>query len=93
VEIRLDRLRAIGPSRDLQQTRQVYAWLEKLVGLARAGAEQSPAADGFEELRWMLEEYRVATFAQDLGTAVKVSEKRLEEVYERVAARQAGVGS
>ncbi|MCC5824062.1 MAG: ATP-dependent RNA helicase HrpA [Phycisphaerales bacterium] len=86
VEVRLERLRSIGPQRDLQQTRLVYAWLEKLVALARSGVEQSPAANGFEELRWMVEEYRVACFAQELGTAVKVSERRLEEAHERVAA-------
>jgi ATP-dependent helicase HrpA len=87
VDVRLDRLRSIGPQRDLQQTRTVFAWLEKLVTLARAGAEQSPAADEFETLRWMVEEFRVATFAQELGTAVKVSERRLEEQHERVRSR------
>lgn len=85
VDIRLERLRSIGPQRDLEQTRLVYAWLEKLATLARAGVEQSPAADAFEELRWMVEEYRVACFAQELGTAVKVSERRLEEAHARVA--------
>jgi ATP-dependent helicase HrpA len=93
VEVRLDRMRSIGPARDLQQTRAVYGWLEKLVGLARAGVEQSPGADGFEELRWMVEEFRVATFAQELGTSVKVSERRLEEAYENVAARRTAPGA
>ncbi len=36
--------------------------------------------------RWMVEEYRVSLFAQDLGTAVKVSGKRLAE-----QARRAGL--
>ncbi len=93
VEVRLERLRAIGPARDLQQTRLVYAWLERLAGLARSGVEQSPAADAFEELRWMVEEYRVACFAQELGTAVKVSERRLEEVYEQVGSRRVTAGA
>ena len=30
------------------------------------------------EYRWMLEEYRISLFAQELGTAVPVSPKRLE---------------
>jgi ATP-dependent helicase HrpA len=34
-------------------------------------------------LRWMLEEYRVSLFAQDLKTAVSVSEKRLAEQLAR----------
>ena len=32
-----------------------------------------------EELRWMIEEFRVSLFAQELKTMVRVSEKRLEE--------------
>ena len=33
-----------------------------------------------ETFRWMLEEYRVQLFAQELGTAQPVSPKRLKEV-------------
>ena len=36
-----------------------------------------------EKLRWMLEEYRVSLFAQDLKTALPVSEKRLHEQLQR----------
>lgn len=93
VEIRLDRLRSIGPQRDLQQTRLVYAWLERLVAFARAGVETSPAADEFEMLRWMVEEFRVATFAQELGTSVKASERALEAQHERVRARSETAGA
>jgi ATP-dependent helicase HrpA len=34
--------------------------------------------------RWMLEEYRVHLFAQELGTAVQVSPRRLEKQWEKV---------
>lgn len=93
VEVRLDRMRSIGPARDLEQTRAVFAWIEKLAALARDGVEQSPAAEGFEELRWMVEEFRVATFAQELGTSVRVSQKRLEELHERVCSRRVTAGA
>jgi ATP-dependent helicase HrpA len=36
------------------------------------------------QLRWMVEEYRVSLFAQQLGTAVKVSSKRLEKQSDKV---------
>jgi len=36
-----------------------------------------PTRDALQQYRWMLEEYRVSLFAQELGTAVKVSAKRL----------------
>ena len=32
-----------------------------------------------QELRWLLEEYRVQTFAQQLGTVEKVSDKRINK--------------
>ena len=32
-----------------------------------------------EELFWMIEEYKVSIYAQELGTAMRVSPKRLEE--------------
>jgi ATP-dependent helicase HrpA len=43
------------------------------------GWESQVPADKRETFRWMLEEYRVQIFAQELGTVGKVSEKRLKE--------------
>ena len=34
--------------------------------------------------RWMLEEYRVSLFAQELGTCVKVSPQRLDRQWLKV---------
>jgi ATP-dependent helicase HrpA len=42
--------------------------------LAHSAERAPPAAQHF---RWMLEEFRVSLFAQDLGTRMPVSEKRL----------------
>ena len=39
--------------------------------------------DAVVEFRWMLEEYRVSIFAQQLGTAVKVSPQRLEKQWQK----------
>ena len=36
--------------------------------------------------RWMLEEYRVSVFAQEIGAALRVSRKRLDEQWSRIAA-------
>ena len=35
--------------------------------------------------RWMLEEYRVSLFAQKLGTAMPISAKRLDRLWEKVS--------
>ena len=36
-------------------------------------------ADAIEEFFWMIEEYKVSQFAQELKTPVKISPKRLDE--------------
>ena len=41
------------------------------------------------EYRWLLEEFRVSLFAQELRTLTPVSAKRLEELA-RLARREAG---
>ncbi len=41
-------------------------------------------SDELEQFRWMLEEYRVSLFAQQLGTKVTVSEKRLKQLWEAI---------
>ena len=38
-----------------------------------------------EQYRWMMEEYRVSLFAQELGTAFPVSQKRLNKQWSRVS--------
>ena len=35
--------------------------------------------------RWMLEEYRISLFAQELGTAFRVSPRRLEDQWRKVS--------
>jgi ATP-dependent helicase HrpA len=37
-----------------------------------------------DEFRWLLEEFRVSLFAQQLGTRTPVSEKRLRKFWESV---------
>jgi ATP-dependent helicase HrpA len=40
--------------------------------------------EGIEQLRWMIEEYRVSVFAQELGTAFPVSIKRVNTQIEKL---------
>ncbi|MBA2624134.1 MAG: ATP-dependent RNA helicase HrpA, partial [Acidimicrobiia bacterium] len=80
VEHRLDRLPTSWP-RDrvlmerVQQVEQGYDHLRT----SRSGAEVT-------ELRWLLEELRVSLFAQTIGTAQPVSEKRVRQELERLRA-------
>jgi ATP-dependent RNA helicase HrpA len=43
-----------------------------------------------EQLRWMIEEFRVSLFAQELRTVMRVSEQRLAEQLERARTAPAG---
>jgi ATP-dependent helicase HrpA len=77
---------AQDPARDQKLALEVAA-LESRYWQAVASEQgaQPPATDAF---RWLLEEYRVSLFAQQLKTAVPVSAKRLAEAWqERVQAR------
>ena len=50
-----------------------------------AAEDNSPERKNLiEELRWMLEEYRVSVFAQELGTAHPISPKRLDKKIEQI---------
>ena len=78
--VRLARL----PGR-VRQDRDGLAAVEPWQRRLQALREAAPAAD-FAELRWLLQEFRIATFAQRLGTREKVSGKRLAAAFGAVEA-------
>ncbi|SEA18665.1 ATP-dependent helicase HrpA [Thiothrix caldifontis] len=45
---------------------------------------KTASSRNLNEYRWMLEEFRVSLFAQELGTARPVSAKRLDELWKKV---------
>ena len=55
-------------------------YVERRQALATQGIED----EALITYRWMLEEYRVSYFAQQLGTVVTVSPQRLERQWEKV---------
>ncbi len=68
------------PVRDRQRMQQVQPWWRSYREALEEGSVYDEAMDAF---RWLLEEYRVSLFAQRLGTAERVSEKRLADAWER----------
>ncbi|KRE97464.1 ATP-dependent RNA helicase HrpA [Nocardioides sp. Soil774] len=52
------------------------AWLHAVAALP----DGQPQPAHLREARWLLEEYRVSLFAQQLGTATKVSDQRIRKV-------------
>ncbi|MEV4642728.1 ATP-dependent RNA helicase HrpA [Actinoplanes sp. NPDC049548] len=85
IAYRLDRLAG-----NLARDRQLMAQLQEIEAeyrelraeLPRGG----PADEGLREIRWMLEELRINFFAQSLGTAYPVSDKRIYRAMDQLPA-------
>jgi ATP-dependent helicase HrpA len=71
------------PVRDDQRMAEVRPWWQAYLDHLAGGGWYTPELDRY---RWLIEEYRVQIFAQQLGTAEKVSPQRLRE-----AAKPAGI--
>jgi ATP-dependent helicase HrpA len=83
--VRLSKLPKSGAQKD-SRAQEV---IENLVGLYQHRADEHRERDVYdpelEYYRWMLEEFRVSLFAQELRTAISVSEVRLEKQWAKVA--------
>jgi ATP-dependent helicase HrpA len=53
-----------------------------LKGLSESASEEKKAA--VEALYWLIEEYKVSIFAQELKTSVPVSNKRIEDKLKEI---------
>jgi ATP-dependent helicase HrpA len=72
VERRLDKLPE-NPARD----RQLMLQVQQIERDYRQLRTEVPPGEGLDHIRWMIEELRVSYFAQALGTAYPVSDKRI----------------
>jgi ATP-dependent helicase HrpA len=82
VEQRLEKVN-LNPRRDAQLAAEI-APLETRYR-ERVKAERGLRPPGQDEFRWLLEEFRVSLFAQQLGTRARVSARRLDDAWaERV---------
>ncbi|MDX7990964.1 ATP-dependent RNA helicase HrpA [Xenorhabdus littoralis] len=84
IERRLEKL-AVDPHKDRAHMsriehiqRQWQQWLAKL-------SVQQKQLPEVKEVRWMIEELRISLFAQQLGTAYPISDKRIFQVMENIA--------
>ncbi|WP_243047734.1 ATP-dependent RNA helicase HrpA [Dyella sp. RRB7] len=75
MRLRAERLRQ-DPAKDQQRLLQVLPFWREYLKHRAAGSE------ALEELRWLIEEWRVSLFAQELKTAEPVSAKRLTRALE-----------
>ncbi|MGP5663868.1 ATP-dependent RNA helicase HrpA [Glutamicibacter arilaitensis] len=79
IETRLEKLRGGAVTRDSQ----ALVVIQKLEDEYDAALDRVPAGArvpaGLAQVKWMLEEMRISLFAQELGTAYSVSEKRIRK--------------
>jgi ATP-dependent helicase HrpA len=75
--LRLDKL-LTDPAKDRQRMAEVKPhWLKF------TGKVNKIETEAFHEYRWMLEEFRISVFAQELKTAYPISNKRLEKQWQQ----------
>ena len=85
LRVRLDKLRR-GGANDARRLTEILPLQHRLESKARAARARGRSDAELARHRWMLEEYRVSVFAQELGTAFSVSRKKLDQQWSRVAA-------
>jgi ATP-dependent helicase HrpA len=79
---------ALNPAKNQDRLRQLSPYLDALKKLQAQSLGSLRAARQTEVFRWLVEEFKVSLFAQELGTAVPVSPKRLDQQLEKI--REAG---
>ncbi|MFM8359115.1 MAG: DUF3418 domain-containing protein, partial [Verrucomicrobiota bacterium] len=72
--------------KEQERARQLAPYLEAVQQLRRAPPKDPAARRLAEEFPWLVEEFKVSLFAQELGTAVPVSPRRLDELLATIRA-------
>ena len=69
------------PYRDADRMQQARPYWQQYLQLLEEGRDYDIAVDTY---RWLVEEFRVSLFAQQLGTATKVSVQRLQQAWKKI---------
>ncbi len=75
---------ASGLRRDQQAAAEVQREWERFLAQCNKSVPTYPIHAGLVEIRWLIEELRVSLFAQQLGTRVPVSSKRIDKLWETI---------
>jgi ATP-dependent helicase HrpA len=74
----------LNPVKDKERAALIAPYLAKLKALRENPPKTAEARKLAEDFRWMVEEYKVSVFAQEIGTAFPISPKRLDEQLSRL---------
>ena len=83
LRMRLEKIRR-GGAKDSHKVAEISPLWERFAARATDHADRARRDPELMQYRWMLEEYRISLFAQELGTAYRVSRKRLDEQWRKV---------
>jgi ATP-dependent helicase HrpA len=83
IEQRLEKF-PLQMAKDKEWTRLIQQFEQRYLERRDHCARHEQVNRHLDEFRWLLEEFRVSLFAQQLGTRVPVSEKRLRKFWEGV---------
>jgi ATP-dependent helicase HrpA len=78
---------SLNPVKDQERQRQLAPYQDAWKKYQAQPPRSAEARRELETFRWMIEEFKVSLFAQELGTAMPVSAKRLDQ--QLAAVRQA----
>jgi len=84
MKIRLEKLAGGGAVRDRQHHDQIAPFWQAYTERVSEQRERGVCDAELDHFRWMVEEFRVSLFAQQLGTSLSVSAKRLEKQWAKV---------
>jgi len=79
IQHRLDRSKGV-PVNEQMVIESLKSYWQKYLDLTKRYEQQQRVVPELQEFRWMLEEYRVSLFAQNLGTQKPVSAKRIDKL-------------
>ena len=82
--VRLRKLMNAGLARDAAAMAEISPLWEQYKERQSTYDRQGRSDANLEQFRWMLEEFRVSLFAQELKAAVPVSAQRLQKLWEQV---------
>jgi ATP-dependent helicase HrpA len=84
IVVRLAKLAGSGWQRDQRSYEQIAPFWQAYRQYTAERDQRAVDDPALEQFRWMLEEFRVSLFAQELRTAMPVSAKRLERQWQQV---------
>ncbi len=83
IEYRLEKYQRELPRQRLLST-QINQLEERLYKHLKSAKERDEVNPQLEEYRWLIEEYRISLFSQQIGTKEPVSEKRMQQKWREI---------